>query len=207
METITRYTIEECSGEFNLYRSKYRNVSKETYLYEGVVHEKAEPLEEEIKGIYSSKEEALEDFKKYVSDIYFFSHTFPYVDITEYYLSERTFDVSSAIENEPSVHSAEDFEKLLNKDFSFGYDYLEDESVLKVSPMLITVTVSVDENETSVLFHNYKEAKEFEYTISDMFSDNPELFEDWETDIDYPSTIQDTITEEEFYKWLNQIKK
>lgn len=212
-EKITRYMICEMSTEIY---SKNKYDDPKDHLYEGVVLQEDDCLEEEVLGVYTTEEEARKAFEKYETEIQTVSNAGRGgYRVLEYYLYERSFDLKEAIENEEEVNSEEDFDKQLKEDcFHFNaYDYSSDPScdgdVLQVSPMNFLVDVYDEENrddtEKYVLFHNYKDAASFENEFMDMSDELVGHYDNcWLTNILFDNSFgTETIIEDEFKEWFN----
>ena len=210
---ITRYMICEMSTEIY---SKNKYDDPKDHLYEGVVLQEDDCLDEEVLGVYTTEEEARKAFKKYETEIQTVSNAGRGgYRVFEYYLYERSFDLKEAVENEEEVNSEEDFDKQLKEDcFHFNvYDYSSDPScdgdVLQVSPMNFLVDVYDEENrddtEKYVLFHNYKDAASFENEFMDMSDELVGHYDNcWLTNILFDNSFgTETISEEEFKDWFN----
>ena len=213
-EKITRYMICEMSTE--IYSRKKHN-NPLNHLYEGVVLQEDDCLDESVKGVYKTEEEARKAFEKYETEIQNVSNGgCGGYRIIEYYLYERSFDLKEAIKNEKEVNSEEDFDKQLKEDcFHFNaYDYSSDPycdgDVLQISPMNILVDAYDEKNrdntEKYVLFHNYKDAAEFESEFMDMCEEVIGHYDNsWLTKIYFDNgSGEETISEEEFKDWFNE---
>ena len=212
-EKITRYMICEVSTEIYA-RNKYDD--PKNHLYEGVVLQEDDCLDEYVEGVYKTEEEARKAFEKYETEIQSVSNGGRGgYRVVEYYLYERTFNLKDAIKHEEEVNSEEDFDKQLKEDcFHFNaYDYSSDPScdsgtILGISPMNILVDVYDEENraetEKYVLFHNYKYAAEFESEVIDLSNEMLEKNDIYLlTNILFGnSSDTETISEEEFKDWL-----
>ena len=208
-EKITRYVISEMSTEIY---SKNKYDDPKNHLYEGVVLQEDDCLEEEVLGVYTTEEEARKAFEKYETEIQTVSNGGRGgYRVIEYYLYERTFNLKDAIKHEEEVNSEEDFDKQLKEhcfhfnEFDYSSDpYNCDGDVLEISPMNIVVAVFDEENimdtEKYVLFHNYKDAAEF----AEEFLDNCDTLDGgWMTKMYFNSNYVEPISEEEFKDWFN----
>ena len=94
---ITRYMICEMSTEIY---SKNKYDDPKDHLYEGVVLQEDDCLDEEVLGVYTTEEEARKAFKKYETEIQTVSNAGRGgYRVFEYYLYERSFDLKEAVEN------------------------------------------------------------------------------------------------------------
>lgn len=213
-EKITRYMICEMGTEIYAWN---KHDDPKNHLYEGVVLQEEDCLDEYVEGVYKTEEEARKAFEKYETEIQSVSNEGRGgYRVIEYYLYERTFNLKDAIKNEKEVNSEEDFDKQLKEDcFHFNaYDYSSDPScdgdVLQISPMNILVDVYDEENraetEKYVLFHNYKDATKFESEFMDMCEEVIGHYDNsWLTKIYFDnSSGEETISEEKFKDWFNE---
>lgn len=203
MKTITRYVVSECSCVIDKDTQLEWNYGErlEEYLYQGVVRKIAEPLLEQIKGVYKTEEKAKQALRKYKTVIRKSMFGEESYHVTEYYLFSRTYNLSKAIEECNEINSELEFDKQLMTDY-FGTDahkYMmkDSEWCMDESPMHFVVEVYDEtkrkETQKYVRFYNYNEATDFTRNILNLINEGY-LEIKWKTCIWFNTHDTETIT-------------
>ena len=209
MKTITRYVVSECSCVIDKDTQLEWDYGErlEEYLYQGVVRKIAEPLLEQIKGVYKTEEkakQALREYKTVIRKSIFGEESY---HVTEYYLFSRTYNLSKAIEECNEINSELDFDKQLITDYfgTYAHKYMmkDSEWCMDESPMHFVVEVYNEtkrkETQKYVRFYNYNEATDFTRNILNLINEGY-LEIKWKTCIWFNTHDTETITVWELLK-------